>query len=240
MRTDTFSTPLIVLCLVLVAAAGCGTDKQSSYQSSGAQTESVAVAAEPDDGAGAARGDKPKAVVDGRKLKRNAWMTVEVDDEDAIRPTIEEASAYAQSIDGYIARESSHSIEMMVPGEKLDAALKRLEKLGEVTDRNVSVADVTSQYVDLKVRIDNLERTRQRLQLLMQQSNKVEDVLAVEKELSRVTSQLEQLQARMRTMQRQTSYASIHLNVEEEVTPGPVGWVFYGGYKAVKWLFVWD
>ena len=44
----------------------------------------------------------------------------------------------------------------------------------------------------------------------------------------------------MRVLENQTTFAAIHLAVDENVTPGPLGWVFYGLFLGVKWLFVWD
>jgi hypothetical protein len=238
MNRLTQSTALIVL-LTTLALAGCSNAGKSA--DSTMQSRAVAQSS----GGGFAGSDEAsesggEARIDGRKLKRNAWLTVEVDDEDDIPKTIEKARQLAQNANGYIQSASTHSVTMMVPTERAENFLDELAALGEVTDKHVSVVDVTSQYVDLEIRIDNLEKTRQRLQQLLAQSAKVQDVLEVEKELSRVTIELERLKGQMRTMKRETTYASIRLNVEEEVTPGPLGWVFYGGYKAVKWLFVWD
>lgn len=154
-----FAQPTALLVLITaLALAGCSSADKSA--ASVTRTEAVAQST----GAGFDETDG-EAHVDDRKLKRNAWMTVEVDDEDDIPVTIDKARELAR---------------------------------------------------------------------------KVQDVLEVEKELSRVTLELERLKGQMRTMKRETTYASFRLSVEEEVTPGPLGWVFYGSYKAVKWLFVWD
>ncbi len=34
--------------------------------------------------------------------------------------------------------------------------------------------------------------------------------------------------------------STINLTLETPTRPGPVGWIFYGLYKGVYWLFVWD
>jgi hypothetical protein len=235
-------TKLILALFTTICLAGCSSSSGQVSSGSYAQNES-AVSVGGNFNAGSsddAAQTRSEGRVDGRKLKRNAWLTVEVDDEDDIPEALDKAKKTAQAVDGYVQSETSNSVVLMVPTERTDSILGELAKLGEVTNRDVRVSDVTSQYVDLQIRIENLEKTRQRLQQLLMQSVDVEDVLAVEKELSRVTIQLERLKGQMRTMNRDTTYASVSLTVEEEVTPGPVGWVFYGGYKAVKWLFVWD
>ena len=81
---------------------------------------------------------------------------------------------------------------------------------------------------------------RERVQELVDEGKNVEEILAVEKELARVTSQLESLEGQMRVLDNRTTYATVNVVLEERVRPGPVGWVFYGLYRGVKWLFVWD
>jgi uncharacterized protein YPO0396 len=166
-------------------------------------------------------------------------LTIEVGDEDEFPAKIERAAKLARGMDGYVSGETEESITMMVPTERLDEALDDLSKLGEVTERDIDVQDVTRQYTNLQVRIDNLRKMRNRLKELVEQSVTVEEVLKVERELGRVTSELEQLEARMRVLERDTTYATIRVYFEEKVTPGPVGWIFYGTFLAIKWLFVW-
>lgn len=175
-----------------------------------------------------------------RKLVRNAWMTVEVDDEDDFEATIKRAAKIAEGLGGYVQAETQQSITLLVPTDKLQDAVRQVEKLGEITRREISVQDVTANYVDLQIRIDNLRRMRVRLNELVQQATEVKDILEVERELGRVTAELERLEGQLRTMDKQTSYATLYLAVEEEVTPGPLGWVFYGIGMGIKWLFVWD
>lgn len=175
-----------------------------------------------------------------QKLVRNAYLTVETDDEEDFEPAIRKLAELARSLDGYVASESKTSILFKIPTTRLDEALEAVKRLGKVTNANVTVQDVTAQYVDLQIRIDNLRRLRTRLQELLIAGQNVQEVLEVEKELARVTRELEQLEGQMRLLQNQVGYATVSVDLEESVSPGPIGWIFYGTYKAVKWLFVWD
>ncbi len=177
---------------------------------------------------------------DERKFVRTASLTLEVSDEEDFQPTLERARAIATRLEGYIQSESTYAMTMLVPTERLSETLAALEKLGEVSHKAIQIVDVTSSYVDLQIRIENLVRLRQRLTELVAQTQDVSEILKIEMELGRVTSQLEQMEGQLRLLQRNTSYATIALRLEESVSPGPLGWVFYGTYRAIKWLFVWD
>ena len=229
---------LLTIVLMCLFAAGCAKAKESAPQ----HTPAATTTSKPAGGeAKTEAADQSRGgLVDGRKLKRTAYLTIEVDDEERIPEVVDKARQKALDFDGYVASESTDSIEVMVPTERLDQVLAELDGTGEVVSKRVSVEDVTSQYVDLKVRIDNLEKTRQRLKQLMSRAQNVEETLKVEKELTRVTTELEQLKGQMRRMKRETTYARLHVHVEKDVRPGPIGWVFYGLYRGVKWLFIWD
>ncbi|MEZ4462027.1 MAG: DUF4349 domain-containing protein [bacterium] len=108
------------------------------------------------------------------------------DDED-IPKTVKAIGDLARANKGYVANESRNVITIKVPNAALDAVLTRIKALGDLTDQNVYVNDVTAQYVDIQIRIDNLKRLRTRLTELLVQGKTVTEVLEVEKELARVT-----------------------------------------------------
>lgn len=175
-----------------------------------------------------------------RMMVKRANLTLEVDDEDDFEATGARIEAVAKSLQGHIVGRRTRSVNLRVPVAQLDAAIARIGALGELTRRDVSVVDVTAQVTDLKVRIDNLATLRARLKRLVERAEIVKDLIELEKELARVTGELERLQAQHRGLSRDVAMSHVSVRLEEAVSPGPVGWVFYGLYRGVKWLFVWD
>jgi DNA repair exonuclease SbcCD ATPase subunit len=176
----------------------------------------------------------------GRVLIREADLTYEHDgleDRKALAAKIGEAATAAG---GYVSGEDEFSMTVRVPAPQLDDAIAQFEKLGKVTKKSLHVEEVTAQHTDLSIRIDNAKRLRERLQGLLAQANDVKSMLEVEKELARVTQELELLEAQLRGMENRVTLATVQMTFEQEVSPGPVGWVFVGVYRGVKWLFIWD
>ena len=73
------------------------------------------------------------------------------------------------------------------------------------------------------------------------------DVGPVESNLAgRVTLEIEELRGKLRYLRDRVQDATITVwfvqeyEPPEESSPGPLGWIFYGVYLGVKWLFVWD
>ncbi|MCB9548878.1 MAG: DUF4349 domain-containing protein [Myxococcales bacterium] len=210
----------LLLALAALALAGCGAAAQRSMPA-------PAVANSP-------------TLPESRILIRTARLTVEVNDEKDFDPTLDRIEAITGDLKGYVSSRRRDAIDVRIPAPQLDTALGQISGLGEVTYRDVRVQDVTAEALDLDVRIENLKTLRTRLQALVEKADQVADLMALEKELARVTADLESLEARQRVIQRDVAYSAVSVSLEEDISPGPLGWIPYGLYLGVKWLLVWD
>jgi hypothetical protein len=173
----------------------------------------------------------------GRAIVRTASLEVERDEPEQGPP---QTVALAKSHGGYAELVTDSAVTARVPAEQLDAFLAAMPSLGKVARQSVLAEDVTDARRDLKVRLDNVTRVRARYLELLERATNVSDTLAVEKELERVTAEYEALKARLESVEAQVALATVRVEFERPVRPGPVGWVFYGLAQGVKWLFVWD
>lgn len=172
-----------------------------------------------------------------RQLVQSAELRIEREDPEA---GVRKATDLAKELGGYAQRSGTHFASLRIPAPRLEEALTALGGLGKVADQALRTEDVTTARADLALRIENVRRTRERYLELLQRATTVADTLAIERELERITLELEQLQAQLERVDAQVQLAAVEVAFERPVRPGPVGWVFYGVYSAVKWLFVWS
>ncbi|HUU83824.1 MAG TPA: DUF4349 domain-containing protein [Phycisphaerae bacterium] len=102
--------------------------------------------------------------------------------------------------------------------ERFDALFAALKAVGRVESENVKAADVTAEYVDIEARIESLRITEQRLQELVKSKSfidKIESLLEVERELTRVRSQIEQFQGHIRVMADRIALSTITVTLRE-------------------------
>jgi hypothetical protein len=132
------------------------------------------------------------------------------------------------------------TVTVRVPAQRFEDAVEQLTRLGKVERREVTGTDVTAEFVDLTMRLANAESARRQYLGLLSRATHVSDAVAVQRELERVTGTIEQLKGRINLIQSQVSLSTIHLTLEKPTRPGPVGWIFYGLYHAIRWLFVWN
>ena len=156
----------------------------------------------------------------------------------------QEAVRMVKEMGGY-AVSSHHTsgrsvLTARVPAERFEEAMAKLAGLGEVDRREVTGEDVTAEYVDVNIRLQNAERMRDQYLELLKKSVTVADAVAVQRELERVTTTIEQLRGRVEFLRKQAAMSTIELTLQRPSRPGPVGWIFYGIFRAVWWLFVWD
>jgi len=109
---------------------------------------------------------------------------------------------------------------LRVPAGELDATLAELRKLGHLDEEKQGGEEVSQQHVDLQARLHNARNTEKRLtNLLTKRADKLKDVLDVERELASTREEIERMEAQLRNMENQVSYASIDLKLREEYKP---------------------
>lgn len=172
-----------------------------------------------------------------RKLVRNVEL-------DLVASQVDSASSRAQalavSLGGYVANVSMQrdggvpraSVVLRVPADRLDRALVALRALGERVEREQqSVQDVTDQWVDLDARLRTLRDTETQLRALLAESrrrgSKLDDVMAVYRELTNVRTQIEQFEGQLRSLDQLAVLSTIQVQLRPDEQAHPVagtGW----------------
>jgi hypothetical protein len=107
-------------------------------------------------------------------------------------------------------------VVMRVPPGKMAGLLEKLRVLGTVTSENSTGEDITDEYVDLEARLKTLKASEARLlELLQRRTQKLADVLAVEKELTRVRGDIEAYEAKRRNWDVLTNLVTVCVELVE-------------------------
>ena len=100
--------------------------------------------------------------------------------------------------------------------------MTKIEPIGEVTHRSVAATDVSDEFHDAEVRLQNLRATRARLDALLAHAGSLADTLAVERELERVALEIDRLEGRLEYLKSRVAYSSIAVSVDSQPVAGPV------------------
>jgi hypothetical protein len=125
------------------------------------------------------------------------------------RKAMDAAEKLARDSGGYLVRRNDRTITFRVPAGKFQGTLADVLKLGDLLHREVTARDVTEEFFDTQVRLQNLEAVRARFEELLKRAQKVEEALAVERELERVAGQIEQLKGRLKLLKELVAFSTI-------------------------------
>jgi Domain of unknown function (DUF4349) len=120
------------------------------------------------------------------------------------------------SISGGRDQVRSATLELKIPAARYDQAVGGLGGIGKVEAVNTNVEDVGEEYVDITARLTNAKRLEERLvTLLATRTGRLEDVLAVERELARVRGEIERYEGRMRFLRTRAAVSTLSVTVHE-------------------------
>jgi hypothetical protein len=226
---------LAVLCLGCDKAsdtpAAADASREMSALGSVAPSSAVGrVAAAPapvlvDEASGAGAGVKTDAqapAVTPSMIIRNGSASVLVDSLELAIAAVEKLAA---SFGGYVGNTSlasgenqvrSATIELKIPASRYDSALAGLKPIGKVESVSSTAEDVGEEFVDVTARVANAHRLEERLvTLLATRTGKLEDVLAVERELARVREEIERYEGRLRYLKTRVAVSTLSVTVHE-------------------------
>ncbi|WP_433405012.1 DUF4349 domain-containing protein [Streptomyces sp. CA-146814] len=194
---------------------------------------------------------KPGAA--GTHVIRTAELSVEVKSAPkaaaAARSTVEASG-------GLVATETTERVDdehefshlvLRVPQDSYQDVLGKLAGAGKLLSRSSNAKDVTDQVVDVESRIATQRASVKRVRELMDQAEKITDVVTLEGELSSRQADLESLLAQQSSLKDRTTLATITLDLSEPDAPRQGGKdddpgfldALGGGWDAFVTMFRW-
>ncbi|MEU4923788.1 DUF4349 domain-containing protein [Streptomyces parvus] len=227
---------------LLLAVGGCGAsgdasdsgakaaDGKAAPREGFADEGGAAASAAPEEQAdGKAAGKKAAPKAEGTHVIRTATLSVEVK---SVPKAVAAARGVVESAGGLVATENTERLDdtyetshlvLRVPQERFQEVLRELAGSGKLLSRTSNAKDVTDQVVDVESRISTQRASVARVRELMDQAEKISDVVALEGELSSRQSDLESLLAQQASLKDRTSLATITLDLTPPDAPGDDG-----------------
>lgn len=162
-----------------------------------------------------------------RKEIKTGTLALVVDD---VFSSVEKVLGFVKTQNGFVVssyiskdtRFPSASVSLRVPAANFDLSMTDLKKFGEVKSVQVQGQDVTEQYVDLEARLKNLRATEGQFSEIMKKAQKIEEILAVQAQLSQVRGEIESLEGRKKYLDQNVDYSVITLSLSTSEDQLPV------------------
>lgn len=137
---------------------------------------------------------------------------------------------YTNANDGYMVNASTSNpqdaptatIVVRVPSDNLQNALDYFHSLSvKVVSENLVGRDVTDQYVDIDTRIAQLERTRTRLETILDQATQISDITNLTQQILSYQNQIDSLKGQKDALEKNAQLAklTIYMSTDEIALP---------------------
>jgi hypothetical protein len=153
-----------------------------------------------------------------RKVISTAFMTIEVALVDAATTQVRDI---AENLGGFLENLSSSGVEegqqanmtVRVPQAQFSSAVDQIELIGKVQSKNLGSEDVSERFIDLQARLKSSLREEESLLSLLGRTSTVSEVLTIERELTRVRSDIERFQGQLNFLERRIDLATITVSL---------------------------
>ena len=158
-----------------------------------------------------------------RKLIKEGYVTFETQQVDSTRSRI---LAAVQTHKGYIssdqssnyAQRISHTLIIRVPADKFDQLLADIAKgVDHFDDKNISVRDVTEEFLDISARLKTKKELENRFTVLLQKANTVSEILSIEREIGNLRAEIESIEGRLKYLENQVGLSTLHITFYETI-----------------------
>jgi len=175
---------------------------------------------------GAVASSSPQVISDtSKKLIKTGDISFETGDLYGTRKKIINS---LRSLGGYVSEENESNdsyrrgltLKLRVPSKNFDLLLDSVsDNAAKIDSKNIRVADVTSQFIDIKTNLANQQLLEKRYQELLKKSDKMSDVLQIENKLTEIRTSIDSTQGTLNYLSRQVAYSTLEVNFYSEQTP---------------------
>ena len=102
-----------------------------------------------------------------------------------------------------------------VPAKRFQEFLSQADGLGNVLSCNRYAENVTSRYTDQEARLASLYTQEERLLSMLEKSEDVESLIALEERLADVRYEIESIERNLRNLDRRIAYSSVTISLHE-------------------------
>jgi len=187
--------------------------------------KAMRVAEAPPAGAPVEAKDKaPADETQPRKIIYNASAELIVDDfgkaQDELTQLVQERKGYVAKSDTHDAPGSPRSGEwtLRIPAGQFREFIADLAKLGELRESKTDSDDITDRYYDVKAHIQNDQAEEEALRKLMVEKSatgKLEDLLAVRRELRELRGQIDSQQGQMTRWDKEAAMTTVVVQIQD-------------------------
>ena len=162
-----------------------------------------------------------------KKIKRTATLLLEAETEAYMNAKIQ-IEYVLEQYQGYYTTKNEkkntygdkeykiYTILLHVPQDSFDVAVEDLLKIAEVKSVSLAADDKTKQYYDTAAYLANYKEERERLMVLYERAETIDELIKIEERLTELQSYIDSYQSQLNILEAETTYATISITLSEK------------------------
>ncbi len=162
-----------------------------------------------------------------RLVQKESSLSLLVSD---VRSSADSVIKQAEGLGGFMIQSSfsnpgespSGSISVRVPSDKLAVYLEILRKQSiRVVSEQLTGTDITDQYRDINARLDTLNSTKRKFEVIYEKAVTIQEILEVQNRIMELTDQIDSLKGQQQYLEKssETARVSVYLSTDELSLP---------------------
>lgn len=157
-----------------------------------------------------------------RKIIREGTIRFETNNAAETRKKIAETVTQYK---GYISQDNTdtyggrtvHTLTIRIPAENFDTLLTTVSsQASNIEAKEIKALDVTEEYIDVESRLNTKKELENRYRALLVKANKIEEILAIEKEIESLRSDIESYEGRLNYLKSSISFSTLSITFHEK------------------------
>ena len=184
-----------------------------------------------------------------RKIIREGDIRFETNNaeetKDLISKAVSDFKGYISSDNVYTYKDKvEHRIVIRVPAGNFDSLLNKISASArKIESKNINVLDVTEEFVDIEARIRTKKDLENRYKELLKKATKVEELLAIEKEIGTLRADIESIEGRLKYLSDRVFYSTLTVTFYEKTAVpfaffSKIGSALRNGWTNLLWSIV--
>lgn len=156
------------------------------------------------------------------KIIKDGSITLEVDSLEIAKRSIDSivstTNAYFEN-EVYNGGVNQHryTLKIRIPNSEFEAFILSLENGGgKMISKSINARDVTSEYIDLEIRLKNNQTYLAQYRTLLKRAKSIKDILEIEEKARLIESEIDSQLGRMKYINDQVKYSTLTLNMYQK------------------------
>ena len=159
-----------------------------------------------------------------RQIIRNGDISLRVDD---VRKTARQITDMVVQGGGYVQSTKTNDVAgdnptvdmtIRVVSSGFDDAMMTLEEMGVLLEQSSNTKDVTSQLIDLGVRVKTLTAKEDTFREMLRNARTTSDIISLQERLTQVRTEIERMEAQRKSLSALATLSTIEVHLSENAT----------------------